>query len=62
MRCTEYYDAKTTDPPQWEKEKGKGKTKGKLKNIDTENGTSKQGIIEHHRLMFMYIKDLEKIR
>ena len=43
------------------KGKGKMRCKGKVKNTDAENHISKQGIIEHHGVMFMYKKELEKM-
>ena len=44
------------------KGKGKGKQKRKATNTDPENHISKQGVIEHHGVMFIYKQELVKLR
>ena len=60
IKCEEHYN-QIDNPPTAGKGKGKGKNSGKKKgpnkNIDTENHINRQGVTEHHGVMFMYKKN-----
>ena len=65
IKCEDHVDAienPPSPPPTREKGKGKSKSKSRLKNVVAENHAFKQGAVEHHGVMFMYKKELERSR
>ena len=57
IKCNDHFDEMENPRVKW-----KGKQKGNTQNADPENHINKQGVIEHHGVMFMYRKELAKSR